>query len=100
MAGGDGLEQVADGAGELPFRAGFGLAAHRQMAQAHVVPDMAVRGLGDVAALAVSLDPVFGFQPLIPVHRTVPLRHPPTLSNPGTHRTPTRRDSATPRPAT
>jgi lauroyl/myristoyl acyltransferase len=35
--------------------------------------------------------------PVIPLHRPVPLRHTPTLSNPASSRTPTRRKSATAR---
>ena len=50
VAAGDGFEQVVYGAGELPFGGGFGLAAHGELAEAHVVLDLAVRGLGDVAA--------------------------------------------------
>src|SRR5579859_7614639 len=54
--------QVVHGADELPFCGGLGLAAHAQVADAHVVLDVAVRGLGDVAALAVGGDALFGFQ--------------------------------------
>src|SRR5215469_435298 len=50
VAGGQGFEQVVHGAGEGPFGGGFGLSAHRQLADAHVVLDVAVRGLGDVPA--------------------------------------------------
>ena len=57
VAGGEGFEQVVDGAGEGPFGGCFALAAHAELAQAHVVLDVAVRGLGDVAALAVGGDP-------------------------------------------
>src|SRR2546430_9735608 len=63
VAGGQGLEQVVDGAGEGPLGGGLVLAAHGQLAEAHVVLDVAVGGLGDVAALAVGSDPVAGFQP-------------------------------------
>src|SRR4029077_10066265 len=63
VPGGDGLEQVVHGADELPFGAGCGVAADGELADAHVVLDLAVRGLGDVAALPVGRDPVFGFQP-------------------------------------
>src|ERR1700744_2131360 len=62
-AGADGLEEVVYGAGEGPFGAGFGLAAHGELPEAHVVLDVAVRGLGDVAAVAVGGDAVFGGQP-------------------------------------
>src|SRR5580693_6089491 len=60
VPGGDGFEQVVHGAGEGPFGGGFGFAAHGELAEAHVVLDLAVRGLGDVAALAVGGDAVFG----------------------------------------
>src|SRR5215813_5442522 len=64
VAGGDGLEQVVHGADEGPFGGGSGLAAYRELADAHVVLDVAVRGLGDVPAVPAGGDPVFGFQPL------------------------------------
>src|SRR5580704_2351961 len=35
VATADGLEQVVDGGGELPFGGGFGFAADRQLAEAH-----------------------------------------------------------------
>src|SRR5260370_18662817 len=63
VAGGDGLEQVVHGGGEPPFGGGFGFAAHAELAEAHVVLDLAVRGLGDVAAVAVGGDAVVGGQP-------------------------------------
>src|SRR6266704_3381890 len=42
-AGGDGLEQVVHGAGERPFGAGLGVAAHGQLAEAQIVLYVAVR---------------------------------------------------------
>src|SRR5215472_10201530 len=67
VAAGDGFEQVVDSGGEGPFGGCFGLAPHRQLAEAQVVFDVPVRGLCDVAALAVGGDAVFGCQP--PGHR-------------------------------
>src|SRR6185369_17046765 len=60
VPGGQGPEQVVYGAGESPFGGSLVLAAHAQLAEAHVVLDVAVRGLGDVAALAVGRDRVPG----------------------------------------
>src|SRR6266849_6478439 len=63
VAGGEGFEQVVDGGGEAPFGGCFGFAADRELAEAHVVFDVAVRGFGDVAALAVGGDAFGGGQP-------------------------------------
>src|SRR5229473_3185244 len=63
VAGGEGFEQVVDGGGEAPFGGCFGFAADRELAEAHVVFDVAVGGFGDVAALAVGGDAFGGGQP-------------------------------------
>src|SRR6266567_3017293 len=63
VAGGDGFDQVVDGAGEPPFGGGFGPAAYRELAESHVVFEVAVGGFGDVAALAVGGDSFGSGQP-------------------------------------
>src|SRR5215469_15494848 len=63
VAGGDGFDQVVDGAGESPFGGGFGFAADRELAESHVVFEVAVGGFGDVAALPVGGDAFGGGQP-------------------------------------
>src|SRR5215472_3874566 len=63
VAGGDGFDQVVDGAGEFPFGGGFGFAAYRELAVSHVVFEVAVGGFGDVAALPVGGDAFGSGQP-------------------------------------
>src|SRR6516165_577161 len=63
VAGGDGFHQVVDGAGESPFGARFGFAAEGELAEAHVVFEVAEGGFGDVAAVAVGGDALGGGQP-------------------------------------
>src|SRR6266571_582062 len=53
---GDGHHEVVDGDGEGPFAGRFADAADGQLAEAHVVLDAAVGGLGDAAALPVGGD--------------------------------------------
>ena len=58
VSGGDRLEQVVDGAGEPLFGGGFGFAADRELAEPHVVLEVAMGCFGDVAALPVGGDPL------------------------------------------
>src|SRR6516225_6475306 len=63
VAAGDGGEQVVDGDDEGPLGGCLAVAAQGQLAEAEVVLDVAVGGLGDVAALPVGGDAAGGGQP-------------------------------------
>jgi hypothetical protein len=62
VAAGDGHHEVVDGDGEGPFAGCPAHAAGGEAADAHVVLDAAVGGLGDAAALPVGGDAVGGLE--------------------------------------